>query len=230
MSTPLFLALGFLFGIGFGFFVQRAGFCVAHGLGEIFIGRAKRFTRLFLIVFAITSVGFLLSGRVNPALGLKTIGQIRGAGFYNILSGILFGMGILMTGGCILGTLRQLGEGNLNFLVVLASFAPGMALVVYGLNPLLEKGYNVQSLLLPDLLGVPAAYVTAALVVIAVAWYARVRPRKRRTALKAGAEASAEPRRESRAPVVARADAEERKTASGAGEELVASGSAKENE
>jgi len=85
-----------------------------------------------------------------------------------------------MTGGCILGTLRQLGEGNLGFLVVLASFAPGMAIVVYGLNPLLEKGYNVQGFLLSDLLGLPAAAVTLPLAAIALAWYARIRPRKKK--------------------------------------------------
>lgn len=187
MSFPLFLSAGFLFGIGFGFFVQRAGFCIAHGLGEIFIGRAKRFTRLFLITFAVTSVGFLLAGRIDPSLGLKTIGQIRGSGFYNILSGMLFGMGILMTGGCILGTLRQIGEGNLGFLVVLASFAPGMALVVHGLNPLLEKGYDVRGLLLPDLLGVPAAAVTLPLAAVALLWYARIRPRRTRKRSKARA-------------------------------------------
>ncbi|MBN2170895.1 MAG: YeeE/YedE family protein [Candidatus Krumholzibacteriota bacterium] len=180
MSFPLFLTIGFLFGVGFGFFVQRAGFCVAHGLGEIFSGRGRRFLRLLLIVFAITSVGFLLSGKIRPELGLKAVGQIRGAGFYNILSGVLFGMGILMTGGCILGTLRQLGEGNLNYLVVLAAFAPGMALVVYGLNPLLASGYQVQQLLLPDLLGVGAPWVTAALAAAAVAWYVRIRPRRLR--------------------------------------------------
>jgi uncharacterized membrane protein YedE/YeeE len=151
---------------------------MAHGLGEIFIGSGRRFTRLFLIVFAITSVGFLASGWIRPDLGLKTIGQIRGAGFYNVISGVIFGMGILMNGGCILGTLRQLGEGNLSFLVVLLSFAPGMALVVYGLDPLLKRGYQVQGLLLPELLGVAAPWVTVTLATAAVIWILRIRPRR----------------------------------------------------
>ncbi|MCP4591640.1 MAG: YeeE/YedE family protein [bacterium] len=182
MPFYLLVTFGILFGIGFGYFVQRAGLCFAHGLGEIYIGRGKRIIRLFLVVFAITSVGFLLSGYVSPSLGLKPIGQLRGYGFYNLLSGMLFGAGIALSGGCILGTLRQLGEGNLTFLIVLVCFIPGLALVVYGLNPLLEGGYSVQKLLLPDVLGVAAPYVTAILAAAAVIWFLAIRRPRRRLA------------------------------------------------
>jgi len=164
MSFGLMLIVGFAFGIGFGYFVQRAGLCFAHGLGEIFIGKGKRIIRMFLVIFAITSTGFLLSGWINDSLGLKTIGQIRGAGFYNILSGAIFGAGILLNGGCILGTLRQIGEGNMLFAIVFASFIPGMALVVYGLNPLLSANYHVEKILLSNLLGAPAVAVIGVLV------------------------------------------------------------------
>ncbi|MBN1553432.1 MAG: YeeE/YedE family protein [Phycisphaerae bacterium] len=181
---PLLCAIGILFGVGFGFFVQRAGLCFAHGLGEIFIGRGKRILRLFLVIFILTSIGFLLSGYIyewlgldSTKVGLKPIGQIRGYGFYNVLSGILFGAGILLNGGCILGTLRQIGEGNLLFLVVFVSFIPGMAVVVYGLNPWLEgrKADVIQNALLPGLAGVQAAYVTGVLVVLGWIWFYFVR-------------------------------------------------------
>jgi len=170
MSFAALIAVGFLFGIGFGYFVQRAGLCFAHGLGEIFIGKGKRISRMFAVIFIITSAGFLISGFISPELGLKTIGQIRGAGFYNLISGIFFGGGIFLCGGCILGTLRRIGEGDMAFVVVFISMIPGMALVVYGLNPLLEANYNVEKILLPDLLGVPAVLVTAVLIAGALLW------------------------------------------------------------
>ena len=182
MPFYVLATLGVLFGIGFGFFVQRSGLCFAHGLGEIYIGRGKRILRLFLIVFAITSVGFLLSGYVSPSLGLKPIGELRGHGFYNVLSGVLFGAGIALSGGCILGTLRQIGEGNLTFLIVLVCFIPGLALVVYGLNPLLERGYDAQKILLPDLLGVAAPYMTATLATAAIICLLLIRNRRQRPA------------------------------------------------
>lgn len=156
------LVIGFLFGIGFGYFVQRAGLCFAHGLAEIFMGKGKRIMRFFLIIFIISSFGFLLTR------GLKPIGQLRGYGFYNVISGMLFGAGIILSGGCILGTLRQLGEGNLQFVVVFLCFIPGMALVVYVLNPLLEVGYHVQGILLSDLIPVAPVYIISILSVFAL--------------------------------------------------------------
>ena len=178
MSFGMLALIGFLFGVGFGYFVQRAGLCFAHGLGEVFIGKGKRIVSLFLVIFVVTSLGFLLSELLSPSLGLKPVGQVRGHGFYNLLAGVFFGAGIFLNGGCVLGTLRQIGEGNMLFLVVLLSFIPGMALVVYGLDPLLERAYDVQQILVPELLGVPALYVTVALVAGAIAWFVPLRRRK----------------------------------------------------
>ena len=155
------LLIGLLFGIGFGFFVQRAGLCFSQGIASLMMGKGKRILTMWFVILIITSIGFLL-------LGLKTIGQIRGAGFFNILSGAIFGAGIAISGGCILGSLRQLGEGNLFYLVVILSFIPGMWFVVKVLNPILSPNYNVQNLLVPQLLSVPAGYVTAAVCLISI--------------------------------------------------------------
>ncbi len=176
------LLTGFLFGIGFGVFVQRSGLCYAHGLGEIFMGKGKRISQIFLVMFIITSIGFLLSGYYSGELGLKVVGQIRGYGFYNIVSGILFGAGILLNGGCILGTLRQIGEGNMTFLLVFLFFIPGMALVVFGLDPVLSSGYDIQKILLPELLGISAPYVTGALVALSILLLALISRKQKKKA------------------------------------------------
>lgn len=178
LSFEFLAIIGFLFGIGFGVFTQRSGLCYAHGLGEIFMGKGKRIARIFLIMFIITSIGFLLSGYYSSDLGLKAVGQIRGYGFYNILAGVFFGAGILLNGGCILGTLRQIGEGNMTFVLILFSFIPGMALVVFGLNPILDTYYNTAcgtGSLLPDIVGIAAPYVTLAMVIGAIIWFISIR-------------------------------------------------------
>ena len=171
MSFPILALSFFVFGAALGFCVQRAGICFAHGFAELFVGRRFRMLRLTLVIIAITATGFYLSAYVSPQLGLKPVGAIRGYGFYNLLAGIIFGAGVLLNGGCILGTLRQIGEGNLHFLVALVCFAPGMALVVHVLNPMLEKGYATQKVLLPQLLGLPTATVTGLLVVSSLLWF-----------------------------------------------------------
>ena len=171
MSFPLLVTIGFIFGIGLGFFVQRAGLCFAHGLGEIFVGKPKRIIRMTLLIFIISALGFYFSSFISADLGLKPIGELRGFGFYNLLSGMIFGAGIILNGGCILGTLRQLGEGNLTFLIVLLSFIPGMALVVFVLNPLLNHSYNVQNIILPGLLNIDPGYIIFPSVLGAIIWY-----------------------------------------------------------
>jgi uncharacterized membrane protein YedE/YeeE len=179
---PVILLLGLAFGVGLGYCVQRAGLCFAHGLGEIYIGRGRRIFRLFIVIFAISGTGFLLSGYLSENLGLKEVGQLRGYGLYNIIAGLFFGTGISLNGGCILGTLRQIGEGNSLFMIVLLSFIPGMALTVHIIDPLLEGSYNSDGVLLPDLLGVPAPLVTAALVAAALLWYILLSRKKSKSA------------------------------------------------
>ncbi len=170
MSFTTLCVLGVLFGVGFGFATQRSGLCFAHGLGELFIGRGRRILRLFLVIFIITSLGFFLSGLWDPSLGLKPVGQIRGYGFWNLVSGLLFGAGIMIGGGCVLGTLRQIGEGHLLFVITFLSWIPGMALVTRVINPWLAPRDVTAAVLLPELLGVPAEYVVVALVLLAALW------------------------------------------------------------
>ncbi len=178
MEFVVLLLLGLVFGIGFGFFVQRSGLCFAYGLGEIFVGRGKRIIRMFIVIFVITSIGFLVSGYINPGLGLKAVGQIRGYGFFNILAGILFGAGIFLNGGCILGTLRQIGEGKMDYLIAMISFIPGMALVVYLIDPLLQGAYNPQTILLTDIFLVPAFFIILVLAGLSAIWFFSLGPKK----------------------------------------------------
>lgn len=166
--TTTTLIIGFIFGIFFGYFVQRAGLCFSHGLAEIYMGKGKRILKLFFIIFIISTLGFSFSSMIDPSMGIKAVGQLRGYGFYNLISGIVFGMGILLCGGCILGTLRQLGEGNLFFLIVLISFIPGMALVVYVIDPLLQEGYQVNNLSISTILGTSPHVVSVVLALAAL--------------------------------------------------------------
>ena len=166
-----------IFGIGFGFFVQRGGLCFAHGLGEIYMNKPKRILRLFLVIFVISTIGFTLSGFIKPELGLKSIGELRGHGFFNLIAGFFFGIGIGINGGCILGSLRSIGEGNLLFLIVLISFIPGMALVVYGINPWLQSIYEAKKITLFDLLpGVPIWCFVSISVVVSLFLLWKIQP------------------------------------------------------
>ncbi len=163
------LLLGFLFGVVFGFIVQRMSFCVSTDLAQAFAGNPRRILTWLTIIFIITGAGFVY-------LGPKAVGQLRGYGIYNIISGIFFGVGIVLSGGCVLGTLRRMGEGFLHSWVVFVSWLPGMALVVYVLNPILQGTYHIPEKmpLLSDVLHISnwAAYALVAVVLLVMTCWA----------------------------------------------------------
>lgn len=167
MTDYTFIAMGFLFGIVFGIIVQRMSFCISTDLAQAFVGNYRRILTWFAVIFIITAFGFQL-------LGPKAVGQLRGFGFYNLVAGIIFGIGIIMAGGCVIGTLRRMGEGFIHAWIVFVSWLAGMAFVVYIVNPVLQETYHITKPLIPELLGIDKwiVYIIFALLFGALAFYA----------------------------------------------------------
>ncbi len=155
------ISLCILFGIGFGFFAQRAGLCIVTGITEIFMGKGKRFLALISVIVIICAIGFSI-------LGLKPAGELRCFGIYNLLAGIIFGIGIFISGGCITGSMIKVGEGNISSIIVLLSMIPGMALSVYVITPLIKNSFFSKKLLLTDIIKINRFYICAAIIILAV--------------------------------------------------------------
>ena len=100
----------------------------------------------------------------------RPVGQIRGYGFYNILSGFLFGLGFMIAGSCVLGTLYKLGEGLLANIFIPVGWIIGMAFVVYVVNPYLSDVYDVKTPLLPELMKLDTWTAVLSLFVVAAVW------------------------------------------------------------
>lgn len=160
----MIMALALVLGIVFGFAVQRMGFCMATGFAEIFERRGRRIVLILLIIFMIEVILFHVIG------GTRAVGVIRGQGFYNILAGFLFGMGFMVTGSCVLGTLYKLGEGQVGNLLIPVGWAIGMAMVVYGINPYLEDVYSPAKLMLPEIMKLGTWEVVIAMTIMAAIW------------------------------------------------------------
>jgi len=172
MVSADILALGFFFGVVFGIIIQRMSFCLATDLSQAFAGAYRRILIILLTIFVISGTGFHI-------LGPTPVGQLRGYGLYNILAGIFFGVGIVLSGGCVLGTLRRIGEGFIHSIIVFISWLGGMALVVYKIDPILwstykldviERKYGGKNMILAKLLGISNPWYTfIPLAIIAIA-------------------------------------------------------------
>ncbi|QUH24600.1 YeeE/YedE thiosulfate transporter family protein [Serpentinicella alkaliphila] len=122
-------SLLWMVGLLIGFTLQRSRFCfVASFRDPIMIGSTSLF-KAIIIAFIISTIGF---GIIQPlhlndaTLSLDNIpSQIKPVGIHTIVGAVLFGIGMVIAGGCASGTLIRIGEGFLLQVVVLIGFIGG---------------------------------------------------------------------------------------------------------
>lgn len=107
------LALFWAFGCCFGFILQKARFCFTASMRDPCITGSTSVTRAVLIAFAITTIGFAAIKYGAFANGQDIPGQsyVMPISIATAIGGILFGIGMVIAGGCASGTLMRVGEG-----------------------------------------------------------------------------------------------------------------------
>lgn len=107
------LGIFWLTGIAFGFILRRSNFCFTASMRDPLLTGSTSLARAVLIAFAITSVGFVIlqySASIQ-GLPLPGMGFVVPVSFATIAGGIIFGIGMVLAGGCASGTLMRIGEG-----------------------------------------------------------------------------------------------------------------------
>jgi hypothetical protein len=109
------MALFWTFGLAFGFVLQRSRFCFTSAFRDIFLLRHGRTLKGVLVGLAVATVGFsvLMSRQVpNTTLGvLPPEANVLPLGWHIVLGGLLFGLGMVVAGGCVSGSIYRMGEG-----------------------------------------------------------------------------------------------------------------------
>jgi uncharacterized membrane protein YedE/YeeE len=132
-SALVWTGTALLAGLAFGYCAQRGGFCLTRALsnwvlmGDTAILRAYALALLVAIVGVhILELGLVESIPVRPFRWLA-----------NLTGGFVFGVGMILGGGCAGSSWYRLGEGALGAWVVLAGFAMGASVASVGaLQPL----------------------------------------------------------------------------------------------
>jgi len=98
---------GLLCGVLLGFVMQRGRFCLTGGFRDMYIAKDNRMFYALLVAIAVQAVGVyaLISAGVFEynAGTFSPIAVIVGA--------FIFGIGIILAGGCATGTWYRAGEG-----------------------------------------------------------------------------------------------------------------------
>jgi hypothetical protein len=168
-----------LAGLLFGYCAQRGGFCLTRALsnwvlmGDTTILRAYGLALLVAVVGVhVLELGLVESIPVRPFRWLA-----------NAAGGFVFGVGMILGGGCAGSSWYRLGEGALGAWVVLVGFAMGASATSVGvLQPVrttlqtFEYAVDEQPATLYGVLGVPPWPVIAVLAVVLGVWLVRNRP------------------------------------------------------
>ncbi len=105
------LAVFWLFGLGYGFVVQRSRFCFTSAFRDLFLLRDGRLAKGVIAGLAVATLGFtLILYKASPDAS-KIVGNVYPTGWHTLLGGLLFGAGMVVAGGCASGTLYRMGEG-----------------------------------------------------------------------------------------------------------------------
>jgi uncharacterized membrane protein YedE/YeeE len=132
------MAIFWTFGLAFGFVLQRSRFCFASAFRDIFLLRHGRNMRGVLVGLAVATIGFavLMARQVpNPSLGiLPPSANVLPIGWHLVVGGLLFGVGMVVAGGCVSGSIYRMGEGYVASWVSFLGLMIGLAGAAYSWN------------------------------------------------------------------------------------------------
>lgn len=110
-TVPFMLSVGFLLGLGAGFVMHRSDFCMAGMFRDLFLFQSSLRLRNLLLMVVSCMVLFEL-GRQGGLFALYPYPLVRSPSLTNVIGGMLFGIGMVLAGGCVVGTLFKMGAGS----------------------------------------------------------------------------------------------------------------------
>ena len=143
---------GFLiFGLVIGIIMQRTRFCFVRAFREPFMTGDGGASRAVALAVIISVIGF----SILKWSDMKDWESQVFAGFWfgSLVGGIIFGIGMSLTGGCASGTLWRAGEGHIKLWIALIAFALSGS---YFREWLAISGWSMklgEPLFIPDLIG-----------------------------------------------------------------------------
>ncbi|HKW71341.1 MAG TPA: YeeE/YedE family protein [Candidatus Dormibacteraeota bacterium] len=119
-----------VFGLAAGFTLQRSRFCFASAFRDLYLFGSGRIMKGILVGVAVATLGFAVVMRNAvpfPGFGaLPPEAHILPVGVTTILGGLLFGVGMVLAGGCISGSLFRSAEGYVGSWVAIAGAVIGL--------------------------------------------------------------------------------------------------------
>ncbi len=124
-----------LLGMAAGFTLQRSRFCFASAFRDLFLFGSGRTMKGILLGLGICSVGFalIMFGKVpSPGFGFfPDQANILPVGLTTVVAGVSFGIGMVLSGGCVSGSLYRMAEGYVGSWISVLGVIAGMGILFH---------------------------------------------------------------------------------------------------
>jgi hypothetical protein len=109
---------GLLVGVLFGFVLQRGRFCMNSAFRDIILGQDFTLFKALGAAILVSMIGF----SIMAMMGIITLAPKPLMWGANVVGGLVFGMGMVLAGGCASGITYRAGEGMVGAMVAIAGF------------------------------------------------------------------------------------------------------------
>jgi len=139
------LLSGILVGVLFGFVLQRGRYCMNSAFRDMIFMNDYTLFRSYLLALVIA----ILGANLLEDIGFLGEDGLRRQSFNviaNIVGGYIFGLGIVLAGGCGSGIIYRIGEGYVSAIVATLGFAASLVATIHGpLKPIMQylKSFKV---------------------------------------------------------------------------------------
>lgn len=156
-----------LFGAAFGVVIQRCRFCFVRAFRDPFMTGEAEIGKAVVISLIVAVIGIA----VLKANGFRreSMYVIPTFGWGSLVGGVIFGIGMVVAGGCGSGTLWRVGEGNLKLWIALFAFATSNSLMTGWLESSGIRQKLGAAVFLPHYLGWEGAILLV--VGVSLIWY-----------------------------------------------------------
>lgn len=169
-------------GCTFGFILQKGRFCFTASMRDPYLTGSTSLTRAVIIAFAVTTIGFtaIKYGYASMGLPIPGMGFVVPISLATVVGAFMFGIGMVIAGGCASGTLMRVGEGFIMNLIALIFFIIGSLWGAHDFGwwkeHFISKG---PSVFLPDVFGWMGAVILQLALLLALyilaEWYEQKR-------------------------------------------------------
>jgi len=126
---PYFLIgiISLLLGLAAGFVMHRSDFCIAGMYRDLFLFRRTVMIKSFMLL-VVSSIVLFEAARRAGLLSVYPFPLLYPPTAANPIGGFLFGVGMVLAGGCVVGTLYKMGAGSVLSLTAFAGLICGSGL------------------------------------------------------------------------------------------------------